>query len=84
MENNAEVGLMAVESSDEALNTFPSEPGKKKPRSAFVSIAVIVGAVACAIAATVAGALWFSAQPRAATPACGRSSSSTALVSEWS
>ena len=71
MENNAQVGLMPVESSDEALNTFPSEPGKEKPRSAFASMAVIVGAVACAIAATGAGAFWFSAQPRAATSATG-------------
>jgi len=67
MENNAQMGLVAVESSDEALNTFPSEPGEKKPRST----AVIVGVVACAIVATVAGAFWFSAQPRAATPATG-------------
>jgi len=71
MENNAQVGLMVVESSDEALNTFPSEPGKEQPRSAFASMAVVVGAAAFAIAATVAGALWFSAQPRAATPATG-------------
>ena len=71
MENNEQIGLVAVESSDEALNTFPSEPGEKKPRSVFGSMAVIVGVVAGAITATVAGAFWFSAQPRAATPATG-------------
>jgi hypothetical protein len=71
MEKNAQPGVIAVdESADEALNTFPSEPGAKKRRT-FASMALLVGAVWCVIAATAAGAFWFSARPRAATPATG-------------
>jgi hypothetical protein len=71
MDKNAQAGVMTVESSDEALNTFPSEPGQNKARSTLASSAVITGALVCAVAATAAGALWFSAHPRAATPMTG-------------
>jgi hypothetical protein len=71
MENNAQLSVIAVdESPDEALNTFPSEPAAKKRRT-FAAMAVLVGAIWCVIAATAAGAFWFSARPRAATPVTG-------------
>jgi hypothetical protein len=67
MDNNGPLNVMPVQPSDEALNTFPSEP-RKGPKLAWIAIA---GAVACVIAATGVGTFWFSASPRAATPMTG-------------
>ena len=71
MENNAQLKVVQSQRSDEALDAFPTESGeKKKSPSKLVSMALIGSAIACVVA-IVAGASWWNARARAATPATG-------------
>src|SRR6267142_3719449 len=72
MDKNAQLKIVAIPTSDEALDTFPSEAAPETPAPAKVgSFALIAGAITCVVAAIAAGAFWLNTGMNAAVPASG-------------